>query len=653
MANTGTIVYGSDYNAVQIKVRQVLGDGYPYGPLMYGTNLNYGWGQTLTSSLVNPSDTVTQAQFNALITDINIATVHIQNTPISVALHTPISYNDLAILNTDADFLLNNKNSIGSTQWTIDAPANEVKVGAAWGAGNTYTTSYAHVYFNSSAHMNYFFNSGGEIRFTGVGAGVGIGTTQDQNWNTLLNTFTPVVDRAAFSGMSASVLNQIAIVTSAGSYTANVATLHGMKFTNFLVFRVRFTDGHVALGQGTLGGPGPDSVTGNVGYNIRWKRATGAFNFTPVPSAYAGQFALGANAIQGGYTGANPGPIPTFNPTTGEFTHSVTNNIQNYNLADMLIPYGGNPAVGVKNITVQSGVYIWSDQVSVPAMSFVGITGGSIFLINTGYIMGKGGNGGAALPDNLGSTSVGGAGGPAIKLSATLSSTVIDTRSGFIAGGGGGGGAAGYGTINSGDYHWGGGGGGSGGGRGGAGYSSAQYLSSAIKISPAGTSTNVSWALVLPGASGQNGGTGSDAPAGGGGGRVVLDIVNKAGPSGTTLTSGYGGSGGGTGGIWGGPLRNLTATGGQGSVVISNPNTILAGGSGSSTSGSPGSLATGGGGSWGAAGGAGSYNGAVASAGGLGGKAVDKNGNPNNTPSWFDPTLSGTRPYSQIFGEVS
>jgi hypothetical protein len=31
MASVGTKIYSSDYNAVQIKVRRVLGDGYPYG----------------------------------------------------------------------------------------------------------------------------------------------------------------------------------------------------------------------------------------------------------------------------------------------------------------------------------------------------------------------------------------------------------------------------------------------------------------------------------------------------------------------------------------------------------------------------------------------------------------------------------------------
>lgn len=642
MANTGTIVYGSDYNAVQIKVRQVLGDGYPYGPLMYGTNLNYGWGQPLQSSLVNPSDAVTQAQFNALITDVNTATIHSQGTPVSVALHTPISYDDLAILNNTTNTMLANKNSIAASQWTIDAIASSVTVGSAWGAGNTYVTSYAHVYFNSSAEMQYFFNSGGEIRFAGLGPGTG--TVQDTSWNTLLTgSFTPVIDLAAFSSMSASALNQIATYTASGTYTANVATLFGMRFANFLVFRIRFTDGHLPVA-----GVGTDGVSGGAGYNIRWKRATGIFNFTPTPSVYAGQFAIGATAIQGGYTAANPGPIPTFDPANAQFIHSVTKNIQNYNLANMLIPYGGDPAVGARAITVESGIYIWSDQVSVPAMSFVDITGGGIGLVNKGYIMGKGGNGGAALPDDLGNTSVGGAGGPAIKISATLNNTVIDNQSGFIVGGGGGGGAAGYGTVNSGDYHYGGGGGGAGGGRGGAGHSSAAYLSSAIRISPAGTSTNVSWALVLPGASGQNGGTGSDAPAGGGGGRVVLYTTNLSGPSGTTLSSGYGGGGGGTGGIWGGPLSNLSATGGLGGVIISGPNTATPGGAGSSTSGSPGSLATGGGGAWGAAGGAGSYNATVASAGGVAGKAVDKNGNAANTPSWY----LGIN-YTKLFGAIS
>ena len=50
MASTGTRVYSSDYNAVQVKVRTVLGDGYPYG--VNTVYSEYGYGATLLSNPV-------------------------------------------------------------------------------------------------------------------------------------------------------------------------------------------------------------------------------------------------------------------------------------------------------------------------------------------------------------------------------------------------------------------------------------------------------------------------------------------------------------------------------------------------------------------------------------------------------------------------
>ena len=82
MASAGSIVYGSDYNAVQIKLREVLGDGYPYGPQVYppsaanNANRSYGWGQTMASSLINPSDLVDDQQWLNLITDSDTAYRH-------------------------------------------------------------------------------------------------------------------------------------------------------------------------------------------------------------------------------------------------------------------------------------------------------------------------------------------------------------------------------------------------------------------------------------------------------------------------------------------------------------------------------------------------------------------------------------------------
>jgi hypothetical protein len=411
-----------------------------------------------------------------------------------------------------------------------------------------------------------------------------------------------------------------------------------MRFQNFLVFRMRFTDGHVALGLSPA-----DNVAGGAGYSIRWTRSSGAFTGIQ-PDVYAGQFTSSGSTIQGGFTGGSPGPIPQYNSSGLVFTHSITKNIQNYNLYYMVVAHGGNPANVNATITVGGNVYLWSNNNGIAGLDFVSV-GGSIGLVNNGYIMGKGGNGGAVLPDESGNTNTGQAGGAAIRLGA-INATITNSN-GYILGGGGGGGAAGYGTVNSSDYHYGGGGGGGGGGRGGAGYSSAAYLANAIAISPAGTSTNATFALVLPGASGQNGSSGAAAPSGGGGGRIALALANLAGPSGTTLTPGYGGSSGGSGGIWGGPLSNLSATGGTGGVVVAGQNTPTTGGNGSSTAGTPGSIAGGGGGSWGGAGGAGSYNGVGGSAGGAGGNAVLFTG--AGRPSWFTPGFIATR----TFGAVS
>jgi hypothetical protein len=473
--------------------------------------------------------------------------------------------------------------------------------------------------------MQYFFNQGSTINYQGIGPGTA--TTQDGDWTALLTGIgsggTLNIDLATFASMSTTAMTQIASYTSANTtYGANNVQVSAMRFKNLIVLRTRFTDGHVASG-----GSPADFVASGAGYRILWTRSSGAFVGIQ-PDVYVGQFTLSSSTLQGGFSGSS-GPIPQYNSAGTVFTHPITKNIQEYSLYYMAIAHGWSPSTISATITINSNVYLWSNRTTGAtggaALDLTSITGGSISVINNGFIMGKGGNGGAALPDELGTTSVGAAGGRAILLSSSIGATIANTN-GYILGGGGGGGAAGYGTVNSSDYHYGGGGGGSGGGRGGAGYSSAAYLSSAIAISPAGTSTNATFALVLPGASGQNGGTGADAPSGGGGGRIALTSGNLAGPSGTTLTPGYGGSAGGSGGIWGGPLSNLSATGGYGGVVVSGQNTPTPGGNGSSTGGSPGSIGSGGGGSWGGAGGAGSYNGAGGSAGGAAGQAVALNG---------------------------
>lgn len=253
-------------------------------------------------------------------------------------------------------------------------------------------------------------------------------------------------------------------------------------------------------------------------------------------------------------------------------------------------------------VTVNSGVYLWSDDPTKGGLRiFGGMAGDRITLINNGFVMGRGGDGGQRI---FGTPTAPTAGGPGMIFDG-LPVEVQNGASGYIGGGGGGGG----GDNTSGGHP--GGGGGAGGGNGGG------YL----------------LANGTPGKGGAIGANGYDGPGyttfgstgvagGGGGGRKFPDV----GASGVyaemavvTEAAGLGGGGGG---------------------------------SGASAASITGAVAGGGGGGWGAvggdakhasstAGGAGPYSGATSGAGGSDNLAGE-------TPSAFvrcGAPATGTAPY--------
>lgn len=230
-------------------------------------------------------------------------------------------------------------------------------------------------------------------------------------------------------------------------------------------------------------------------------------------------------------------------------------------------------------ITVNNGVYLYSTDVSSPALAISGATAGdTVTLINNGFIIGMGGN------PSIGGKSGTQAGGPAMSLGYNISLT----NNSYIAGGGGSGGGQGFGGgVVSNNY---GGGGGAGGGPGSG---------------PSGGAGGG------PGQSGGNGGSsnygGWTAYGGGGGGRILPGVGGGS-------RSGGGGAGGGAGG---GPGGGGTGTGGS----ANNP-----GGSGSGGSTPSGYGTSGGGGGWGAAGGNYTNSGSGTYFGGAGGKAINLNG---------------------------
>lgn len=154
------------------------------------------------------------------------------------------------------------------------------------------------------------------------------------------------------------------------------------------------------------------------------------------------------------------------------FRYDITTNQQELDLTSALTTAGWDGSKEVI-VTISSGVYVWSDSTSTPALT----TGSGSFpnglkIIVAGYILGKGGTGGEFRADGTVYNGAGASGGPALNL--TVDATVEGTSSGYIGGGGGGGGGA-YSSSSA----LMGGGGGAGGGQGGNLYNNSNVITHA------------------------------------------------------------------------------------------------------------------------------------------------------------------------------
>lgn len=161
---------------------------------------------------------------------------------------------------------------------------------------------------------------------------------------------------------------------------------------------------------------------------------------------------LGEAAVRA-LAGVQTGPIgkASLRGKSAQFSHTISAHQLHLNLRSYLLGQGWD-GVSAARVTIASGVYIWSDNTSIPALDMGGAFPSGLTLINNGFIMGKGGKGGEFNQATSTFTN-GAAGGPAIALTGPIT---IDNTDGYIGGGGGGGGAG-----------LGAGGGGAGGGEGG------------------------------------------------------------------------------------------------------------------------------------------------------------------------------------------
>lgn len=284
----------------------------------------------------------------------------------------------------------------------------------------------------------------------------------------------------------------------------------------------------------------------------------------------------GSIAMSNGYGKAN------------DFAATITTHQKELNLATWAAANGWNGSANAV-ITIASGVYIWSDNTAVAALTTGNFPNG-LTIINNGYIMGRGGNG-DGMPNSLTLSHTGaGSGGPAISLGCA---TIINNTNSAAYIGGGGGGGGGY--FGSGAVGYASGGGGAGGGNGGLSFQQSGGSGGAIGASGG------DGAMSAPNKSQSGGGGGRIFPGTGGNGGLYISLVVAKG----------GGSGGGGGSVAAGKTTVFGGSGGSGSGAG-----LAGGGSGG---------LGGGGGGWGAVGGPCS-DATYGATGGVGGKAVALNG---------------------------
>ena len=187
---------------------------------------------------------------------------------------------------------------------------------------------------------------------------------------------------------------------------------------------------------------------------------------------------LGEAAVRA-LAGVPSGPIgkASLRGKANAFGHTITANQLHLNLRTYLLGQGWNGTTAVQ-VTIAPGVYIWSDNTSVPALDMGGAFPGGLTLINNGFIMGKGGKGGDMNGASV-TYSSGAAGGPAIALTGPIT---INNTNGYIGGGGGGG--AGFINLNL-SSGFGAGGGGAGGGQGGT-HTESSFVAAAPAPPPVG-----------------------------------------------------------------------------------------------------------------------------------------------------------------------
>ncbi len=180
-AAVNSIISQADYNGIRNKLTPILGLGA-------GTN---GWGQTIRSTAVAEGNKVTVNEWSNLRFDIINAWTHIYGsapTTYTVSEGNTVRYNSTNSPFDAHDSLVNtiiaNKFTVGAGQFATTTAATVSRT-TAW---SSFVSTTVDVYWSNPNSARFFFNSGGQIRFTASKSTGTLNNAQNTSWTSILST---------------------------------------------------------------------------------------------------------------------------------------------------------------------------------------------------------------------------------------------------------------------------------------------------------------------------------------------------------------------------------------------------------------------------------------------------------------------------------
>lgn len=313
MVSTGQKILASDYNGLRSTVNSILSTSY---------------GQTLISTAVTntgdcsiPSNVISAIQLNNLFLDIQRVYVHqigAASTDIAVPLigntigaDQSLAYDQVTGIKssiTDSTKMgFNDYNSVIVTISNFDGsvsgwPAGNFSLGSiltstrstSWGGSSDAVQRIYHVLtvtFTNADQMNYYFNAGGEIRFSA--SLTSPSTSKDIDWQGLLSAMgtiifnkyritassgTPTPLGSGGSGFDSltATYRQLFIKSGSGIYANNEYTIEGrIAAVNQIRFRISLNDDYT-------GAFVDQSVTGTITSSINTNRPDSSFVYNTI-----------------------------------------------------------------------------------------------------------------------------------------------------------------------------------------------------------------------------------------------------------------------------------------------------------------------------------------------------------------------------------